>query len=200
LINTNVVAITPIAGGASSLGIGVTSPQCTIDLVGGSEIGCSDNGILYINYDYTGDVYIGGGGGTVNINAGSGSEVNIGLWNINGDNITDSAGTIQSGLFVCSSHSTLQIMGYCGASCIGATINSVDDPDPFLELYDSELTNVTFQVDNLGSLTCAKGGAKLIPDSGSNGGTCLMLQASDTGTPMYLHVTSLGVATWTTSA
>jgi hypothetical protein len=37
------------------------------------------------------------------------------------------------------------------------------------------------------------------PDSGGNGGTTLMLQASDNGVPMYLHVTSLGVATWTTS-
>ena len=43
------------------------------------------------------------------------------------------------------------------------------------------------------------GSAVIQADSGGNGGTTLMLNASDTGTPMYLHVTSLGVATWTSS-
>jgi hypothetical protein len=38
-----------------------------------------------------------------------------------------------------------------------------------------------------------------VPVGSGGGGTTLMLQASDNGTPMYLHVTSLGVATWTSS-
>jgi len=36
-------------------------------------------------------------------------------------------------------------------------------------------------------------------DSAGHGGTTLMLRASNNGTPMYLHVTSSGVATWTTT-
>ena len=43
------------------------------------------------------------------------------------------------------------------------------------------------------------GSAVIQSDSGGNGGTTLMLNASDTGTPMYLHVDSTGTATWTSS-
>jgi hypothetical protein len=43
------------------------------------------------------------------------------------------------------------------------------------------------------------GDGVILPDSGGHGGTTLMLRASNNGTPMYLHVTSGGVATFTTS-
>jgi hypothetical protein len=43
------------------------------------------------------------------------------------------------------------------------------------------------------------GVASIQQDTGGHGGSTLQLNASDNGTPMYLHVTSLGVATWTTS-
>ena len=43
------------------------------------------------------------------------------------------------------------------------------------------------------------GSAVIQADFGGNGGTTLMLNASDTGTPMYLHVDSTGTATWTSS-
>lgn len=43
------------------------------------------------------------------------------------------------------------------------------------------------------------GDAVIQPDSAGNGGTTLMLRASDNGTPMYLHVNSQGNATWTTA-
>ena len=38
-----------------------------------------------------------------------------------------------------------------------------------------------------------------LPDTAGNGGTTLMLLASDNGTPMYLHVTSMGIITVTNS-
>ena len=41
--------------------------------------------------------------------------------------------------------------------------------------------------------------AIIIPDTGGMGGTTLMLNAQDNGTPMYLHITSLGVVTATGS-
>ena len=50
-----------------------------------------------------------------------------------------------------------------------------------------------------GTASFIGGGAALTPDSRGNGGTTLMLNASDTGTPMYLHVDSNGTATWTPS-
>ena len=39
----------------------------------------------------------------------------------------------------------------------------------------------------------------ILPDSSGNGGTTLMLQAQDNGTPMYLHVQSDGSSAWTSS-
>ena len=41
--------------------------------------------------------------------------------------------------------------------------------------------------------------AIVIPDTGGMGGTTIMLNAQDNGTPMYIHVTSLGVVTATGS-
>jgi len=52
---------------------------------------------------------------------------------------------------------------------------------------------------NDGSASFLNGGATITADSSGHGGTTLMLNASDTGIPMYLHVTSAGVATWTTA-
>jgi Concanavalin A-like lectin/glucanases superfamily len=40
-------------------------------------------------------------------------------------------------------------------------------------------------------------GLLLLPDSGTNGGTCLKLNSSDDGNVMYLHVTSAGTVTAT---
>ena len=39
--------------------------------------------------------------------------------------------------------------------------------------------------------------AIVIPDTGGMGGTTIMLNAQDNGTPMYIHVTSLGIVTAT---
>ena len=50
-----------------------------------------------------------------------------------------------------------------------------------------------------GGASFLEGGVTITDDTAGNGGTTLMLQAQDNGTPMYLHVTSAGVATWTTS-
>ena len=41
---------------------------------------------------------------------------------------------------------------------------------------------------------------QILPDTAGNGGTTLMLLASDDATPMFVHITSLGVITATTSA
>ena len=41
---------------------------------------------------------------------------------------------------------------------------------------------------------------KIQPDTSGNGGTTLMLLASDNATPMFIHITHLGVITATTSA
>lgn len=38
----------------------------------------------------------------------------------------------------------------------------------------------------------------IVNDTAGNGGSTLQLKASDNGTKMYLHVTSTGIATWTT--
>ena len=43
------------------------------------------------------------------------------------------------------------------------------------------------------------GHAALLPDSHGAGGTTLMLQASNNGTPMYIHITSAGVITATSA-
>jgi hypothetical protein len=43
------------------------------------------------------------------------------------------------------------------------------------------------------------GGVKILKDTAGHGGTTLMVKAQNNGTPMYLHVTSAGVATWTTT-
>ena len=55
--------------------------------------------------------------------------------------------------------------------------------------------NVAFD----GNVSFAGGAAAITPDTFGNGGTTLMLQASDTGAPMYLHVNSSGALTVTTS-
>jgi hypothetical protein len=52
---------------------------------------------------------------------------------------------------------------------------------------------------NGGSVSFLNATAAITADSAGHGGTTLMLQAQDNGTPMYLHVTSAGVATWTTA-
>jgi hypothetical protein len=69
---------------------------------------------------------------------------------------------------------------------------------PFIfERYDDGGGNMTLTA--AGQINFLNSTAAILPDSGGNGGTTLMLQASDNGTPMYLHVTSAGIATWTTS-
>lgn len=55
--------------------------------------------------------------------------------------------------------------------------------------------NVTFDA----NVSFLGGQSTITPDSLGNGGTTLMLQASDNGAPMYLHINSSGTITATTS-
>jgi hypothetical protein len=64
--------------------------------------------------------------------------------------------------------------------------------------------NPNYQLDVAGDIQFSgdlylNGTAVYLPDSSGNGGTTLMLQAQDNGQPMYLHVTSSGTESWTTS-
>jgi len=52
---------------------------------------------------------------------------------------------------------------------------------------------------NLSGVLRMNGNAVIQNDSSGNGGTTLMLNAQDNGTPMYIHVTSAGVITATSS-
>lgn len=102
---------------------------------------------------------------------------------------------------------------YSGIYCdVSGDANLADDVDGSLmnlnaggaiDLQDASGTGLHFngsgQASFDGGVTFLGGGAAIVSDSYGNGGTTLMLNASDTGSPMYLHVDSGGSITVSSS-
>ena len=116
--------------------------------------------------------------GTLSADAGQVTSDSTGALTLAGQLAADS-GAFASGVFV----SPAGMFGAPGVTVNSTAFTGVDPMDLNAD----------------GTAYFISGGAAIIPDSGGSGGVTLMLNASDTGTPMYIHITSSGSITATTS-
>jgi hypothetical protein len=189
------------------VGINQPVPQYTLDLGGAPTFGAS-SGLLTITTQNA-SVQAGNGvasgvfGGDIILIPGSSVNVRpggVGIFTYNPQYALDVSGSInfsgsllQNGApyttsFAYTASYTLAV----GSSSYATTASYVIQANSALSASYSPVTDFATLASSSLTSSAALNIPQIIPDSLGNGGTTLILNAADTGTPMYLHISASG--------